>query len=62
MEGKGVNSGESVSILKYNILNFKMSSSHSGRLVNYILLGHENMKFERVVQALRRVLLSPLSA
>lgn len=34
MEGKGVNSGESVSILKYNILNFKMSSSHSGRLVN----------------------------
>ena len=62
VEGKGVNSGESVVILKYNIFNFKISSSCSGRPVNCVLLGHDNVKFDRVVQELRRGLLSPLSA
>jgi len=62
VKGKGVNSGESVGILKYNILNFKISSSHSGRLVNFVLSGHDNVKFDKFVQALSRVLLSLLSA
>jgi hypothetical protein len=61
VEGKGVNSGESVGILKYNILNCKISSSRSGRFVNCVLLVHDNVKFDRVVQTFRRVLLSPLS-
>jgi len=52
--GKGVNSGESVGILVYNIWNCKIWSSRSGRLVNCVLLGHDNVKFDRVVQAFRR--------
>lgn len=52
MEGKGVNSGESVGILKYNILNCKIWSPRRGRLVNCVLLGHDNVKFDRVVQVI----------
>lgn len=61
MEGKDVDSVESVGMLKYNISNCKIWSSRSGRLVNYVLLGHGNIKFDRVVQTFRRGLLSPLS-
>ena len=61
MEGKSVDSGESVGVLKYNILNCKIRSSRRSRLVNCVLLGHDNVKFDRVVQAFGVVLLSPLS-
>jgi hypothetical protein len=61
VEGKGVNSGESVGLLKYNILNCKIWSSRSGRRVNFVLFGLDNVKFDRVVRAFWRVLLPPFS-